>query len=116
VVGVAKSGGRGATRWGGATAVPTHARLHGVRGHRVRGRRELFPSSFPLSVTLVLLSYVISPSSSRDGPGRRAKGRLQRAAAARTAERKWTANNIAMISIGRMRLMNKLKKIKNKLS
>jgi len=38
------------------------------------------------------------------------KGCLQRAATARTADRKRTVHTLAMISIGRMRVMNKQKK------
>jgi len=38
------------------------------------------------------------------------KGCLQRAATARTADRKRTVHILAMISIGRMRVMNKQKK------
>ena len=59
-----------------------------------------FPLFFPLSFTLALLSFVISlvrTKSSWDRPGRRAEGSLQRAATARTADRKRTVHNLAMI-------------------
>jgi len=58
--------------------------------------------TFPL-----LLSFVISfvrTLSSWDRPGRRAKGSLQRAATARTADRKSGKMYAAMIYIGRMRV------------
>ena len=63
----------------------------------------------------LFLSFVISLvciTASRDRPGRSAMGRLQRAATARTADRKRTVHNLAMISPGRTRVMNNQKKIK----
>jgi hypothetical protein len=70
-------------------------------------------SIFPFVFTLAFLSFVISlvrVTSSWDRPGRRQKGCLQRAATARTADRKRTVHNLAMISIGRTRVMNKQNK------
>ena len=58
-------------------------------------------------------SFVISlvrTTRSWDRRGRRAKGCLQRAATARTADRKRTVHILAMISTGRTRVMNKQKK------
>jgi len=71
---------------------------------------------FPCSATLAFLFFLslviplVRITSSWDRPGRRAKGCLQRAATARTADRKRTVHILAMISIGRMRVMNKQKK------
>jgi len=92
-------------------AFPAHTRLHGVRRNGLGGaflRSFLGPSR-----SLFFLSFVIPLvriTSSWDRPGRRAKGCLQRAATARTADRKRTVYILAMISIGRMRVMNKPKK------
>ena len=70
---------------GGATAVSTHAPLHGIRRRGVEPRGDGFLCSslcFSFVISLVRLT------SSWDRPGRRAKGSLQHAATARTADRK----------------------------
>jgi len=72
-----------------------------------RSRRVPLSLSFVVSLVVSLVRVV----SFWDRPGRRAKGRLQRAATARTADRKRTVHNLAMISIGRMRVMNKQTKL-----
>jgi len=72
-----------------------------------------FPLVFPWSLSLALLSFCHFTCSG-DRPGRRAKGCLQRAATARTADRNRTVHILAMISIGRTRVMNKQKKKKRR--
>jgi len=67
---------------------------------RFRRWAVFFPSFFPLSFTLALLSFVISlvrTTSSWDRPGRRAEGSLQQAATARTADGERTVHNLAVI-------------------
>jgi len=82
---------------GGTPAVPPYTLVHGI------GRRGLgdgscffFVSFFCLSLSFEFLSYVLSLvryTSSWDRPMRRAKGILQHAATARTADRR-TGQNI----------------------
>jgi len=80
------------------------------RQMRSRGRGEFLLLKFFVlharSACFLVISLVHTTSSC-DRPGRMAKGSLQRAATARTADRKRTAHNNAMISIGRMRVMMK---------
>ena len=55
---------------------------------------------FPLSCTLAFGSFVIPlvrAIFARDRPEQRAKGSLQRAATARTADENWTVHDLAMI-------------------
>ena len=74
---------------------------------RVRFHLSLpFCPSHPLGYFSFLTSLV-GITSSWDRPGRRAKGGLQGAATARTEDRKRTVHNLAMISIGRIRVMIK---------
>ena len=92
------------SRTGRAITVPSHARLHGVRRNRLDAGRYsvFFPSFFLLPFTLALLSFVIylvRTTSSGDRPGRMAKGCLQRAATARTVDRKRPVHHLAMISL-----------------
>jgi len=116
---VAGGAGSGASAWNampaatatppaGDTPFPPHARLHGARRNGVGRTWE----GFLLSIALSFVSHTSSSlfchfTLSGDRPGRRAKGCLQRAATARTADRNQTVHNLAMISIGRMRVMNK---------
>ena len=96
MAGRARSGGD-ESGWGRDSTVPTHARLHGVRRNGVGGT---FPLFFISTATLAFLSFVIPLvriTSSRDRPGRRAKGSLQRAASARTADWKRIVHTLAMI-------------------
>jgi len=65
---------------GGTDAVPAHALLHGI------GRRGVGDGRFSLLLSFVI--PLVRALSSWDRPGRRAKGSLQRAATARTADRK----------------------------
>ena len=74
---------------GGDSTVPAHTRFHGVcRIGLVAERRFPFVLSF---VRHARFPFFCNPlgvrsTSSWDGPGRRAKGSLQRAATARTAD------------------------------
>jgi hypothetical protein len=94
----------GAERWGGTSAVPAHAGLHGLRGRVLGGGVRLSFVLSPLLISLVRSSFL------RDRPGRRAHGRLHRAATARTADRIRTVHKLAMIYLGRIRVLNKQKK------
>jgi len=84
---------------GAGSAVPAYV-------WRGLGGAICFPF-LPLVTVLFLCHFLGAITSSWDRPGWRAKGSLQRAATARTADRKRTVNNLAMIQIGRMRVMIK---------
>ena len=67
------------------------------RQARIRGRGSFFPLFFLfVSSDVTFLGAYIS-TLSWDRPGRKATGSLQRAATMRTADRKRTAHNHAMI-------------------
>ena len=78
----AEAGERGAG--GELDHCPPHARLHGDRGQGLGGFICPFPFFFSFVISLVRATF------SWVRPGRRAKGSLQRAATARTVERKRT--------------------------
>jgi len=86
---------------------PIHALLHGVRVRGSVGAGHGFVCSFFLLFGFFSFVSLVRAISSRDGPGQRAKGSLQRAATARTADRKRTEHTPAMIYLGRMRVMVK---------
>ena len=116
---MAGGAGSGASAWNavpaatatppaGDTTFPPHAQLHGARRNGVGRAWEGFLLSIALSfVSHTSSSFFCHFMLSGDRPGRRAKGCLQRAATARTADRNRTVHNLAMISIGRTRVMNK---------
>jgi len=89
----------------GDSIVTSHARLHGVRRNGLgAGPGGVFASPicfvFYARYSLLSFSSVISLvriTSSCDRPGPRAEGSLQCAATARTADRKRTVHNLAMI-------------------
>jgi len=86
--------GVGGGGWG-ITAVPPHPFLHGFRG------REGGLGGGPPTISFVFpLSFLWFSISSRERPGRRAKGSLQRAATARTADGNWV--NVLRHSLHRL--------------
>jgi len=81
-------GGEGTGCRGGTTAVPTHALVHGICRRGLGGGVRISCSLCCSFLLTGLFSFVISSVriTSWDRPGRRAKGSLQRAATARTAD------------------------------
>ena len=86
---------------GGTAIVPSHARLRGGCRRGPAGGGHTFFCLFPFSLVPV--------TSSSDRPGRGAKGSLRCSATARTAVGKRTVHILAMISLGRVRVMSKPK-------
>jgi len=104
---------QGVSRMEAAAEDPVGRGEEGDRWQEWRRRCSFFPFSFVLHsrASLLSLSFVISlvrTKRVRDRPGRRAKGMLA------TSRRKRTVHILAMIQIGRTRVMNKQKKQKQK--